>query len=130
LTDLVHLKKRMHVPFWFDMMMFLSFAWTGLIVGLLSLLEVHDFLREKLPNFVAHTLVFCFIWLSGLGIYMGRFQRWNSWDIIASPFVMLEEVGHTLMHPIQFGSTLGIAVVISLFVSIGYLTVFVLRREV
>lgn len=130
LTDLVHLKKRMFVPFWFDMMMFLSFAWTGLILGLLSLLEIHDFLRQRIPNFIAHLMVFCFIQLSGIGIYMGRFQRWNSWDIIASPMAMIEEVGHTLLHPIEYGNTLGIAAVISGFMMIGYLIVFVLRRKV
>ena len=127
ITDLLHLKRRAIIPYWFEIMMFVSFAWTGILLGFLSLLEIHDFLRTHLPKFGANLLVFLFIQLAGLGIYMGRFQRWNSWDIITDPFAMIMQVGYTLFHPFEFAETLGIAIVMSTFMCIGYLTVFVLR---
>src|SRR5256885_7205198 len=36
-TDLVHLKPRLHVPFWFDILLVQSFVLTGLLLGFLSL---------------------------------------------------------------------------------------------
>ena len=127
ITDLLHLKRRAIIPYWFEIMMFVSFAWTGILLGLLSLLEIHDFLRLHLPKISANLLVFFFIQLAGLGIYMGRFQRWNSWDIITDPFAIIMKVGYTLLNPIEFAETLGIAIVMSAFICIGYMTVFVLR---
>lgn len=129
ITDLLHLKKRAIIPYWFEVMMFLSFAWTGILLGLLSLLEIHDFLRRHLPKIGANLLVFLFIQLAGLGIYMGRFQRWNSWDVITDPYAIIMQVGYTLLNPVEFAETLGIAIVMSAFMGIGYLTVFVLREQ-
>ncbi len=130
ITDLLHLKRRAIIPYWFEIMMFVSFAWTGILLGFLSLLEIHDFLRTHLSKFKANFLVFLFIQLAGLGIYMGRFQRWNSWDIITDPFAMFMQVGYTLLNPFEFAETLGIAVVMSTFMCIGYLTIFALRGNI
>ena len=68
------------------------------------------------------------IFLSGFGVYMGRFQRWNSWDIIRNPLVLLRQQMHVLMNPMDNLSTLGVAIVLSGFMLTGYLTLNALRE--
>ena len=46
LTDLLHIKVRTPIPLWYDVMMILTFAWTGLMLGFLSLFEVQLFLQK------------------------------------------------------------------------------------
>jgi uncharacterized membrane protein len=47
LTDLFHLKERAGVPLWFDLMVILSAAWNGLILGLLSLQDIQHVISKR-----------------------------------------------------------------------------------
>ncbi len=121
LTDLLHLKSRHPMPFWYDLMLIVSYAWTGLLLGFVSLMEAQYFLGELLPARLVRTLTFCAILLGSFGIYIGRFQRWNSWDIITNPFGLTRDIAHAILHPFAHASTLGIAVVLAGFLGLSYL---------
>ena len=130
LTDLLHIKVRTPIPLWYDVMMILTFAWTGLMLGFLSLFEVQLFLQKFIGKKMASLMSIIAIFLCGIGIYIGRFQRWNSWDIIANPFALIADVMETLIHPFAYMRTLGLAVVISIFLLLGYSTIItLLKRE-
>jgi len=124
LTDFLHLKKRMGIPLWYDMMLFLSFAWTGLILGYLSLLEVQQFLKNFLSKTKVNIISVIVLLLCGFGIYLGRFQRWNSWDIVTNPISLFADILNILANP----QTLGLAVVISVFLLLGYFTLVTLSQ--
>ncbi len=126
-TDLLHLKDREIVPHWYDLMLIVSFAWTGLLLGYLSLFEVQRYLEARFSRVWVWTLLIGAIWLAGFGVYMGRFQRWNSWDIVTRPWAIIEQQLHVLSHPMVYLNTLGVAVVMSGFMFIGYLTLNALR---
>ena len=128
-TDLLHLHDRLVVPHWFDTMMFVSFAWTGLLLGYCSLFEVHRFLDSRFPKRFSWIFIVGAIWLGGFGVYMGRFQRWNSWSVLTNPFGLLRQQIHVLMNPFDYLATLGVAVVLSSFMLIGYLTLGALQSE-
>ena len=125
LTDFLHLKKRVGIPLWYDVMLFLSFAWTGLILGYLSLLEVQLFLRNFFSKTIVHITSVIVLLLSGFGIYLGRIQRWNSWDIITNPLSLFADILNILANP----QTLGLAVVVSVFLLLGYFTLMVLAQD-
>ena len=99
LTDLYHLYPRPGVPFWFDMMLILSFAWTGLLLGLFSLRHVHVFAAERWGRKRARALVVAVIALGSYGIFLGRFQRWNSWDAFTHPLALGRDVVDTFLRP-------------------------------
>ncbi|MEO1631092.1 MAG: DUF1361 domain-containing protein, partial [Bacteroidota bacterium] len=46
LTDLVHLRVRPEAPYWFDLVLLLAAAWSGMLVGMVSLAEVHGTVRR------------------------------------------------------------------------------------
>jgi len=86
LTDFQHLGQPSEVvPIWFDVILVVWFAWTGLLLGVLSLYLMQEVVRREFGRTAGWIFVFAVSFLSGLGIYMGRFLRWNSWDIIQSP---------------------------------------------
>ncbi len=117
-TDLFHLRARLEVPLWFDTMLIWSYAWTGVLVGYVSLLEVHRFLKFEWKLKRSWLIPIAALTLSALGIYIGRFLRWNSWDVFSRPFAFLEDV-YIHMASIQ---TISIVIVLSTFLLLGYWT--------
>jgi uncharacterized membrane protein len=91
ITDLKHLHYRPPVPFWYDIVMLFSNAITGLMLGLVAVYEVHESLKHWLSVKKANLAIMGSIALSGFGIWLGRFQRFNSWDVITRPGQLLHE---------------------------------------
>ncbi len=91
-TDLVHLKTRTPVPKWFDLVMMVSFAWTGLSLGWLSLYLMQEVVRGWCGARWAWRFAVAMLALSSFGIYLGRFERWNSWDVFARPLGLAGDV--------------------------------------
>lgn len=102
ITDLLHLKHRADAPFWFDCLMISSFAWVGLLLGLLSLRNIHLLLGRLYNKTFALVTVLISSLLCGYGIYLGRFLRWNSWDIINNPTELMSDVLVRFIHPFTY----------------------------
>lgn len=127
ITDFLHLKDAQVVPHWYDVMLFISFAWTGMMLGYCSLFEVQHYLEQVFKAPFVWFLVTLVICMGGFGVYMGRFQRWNSWDILSDPFTLIKQQVQVLTNPLAYWDTLGVAVVLSGFMMIGYLTLSAFR---
>lgn len=121
-TDLLHLKDRPYIPHWYDVMLFTSFAWTGLLLGFGSLHIVQQFVRKHISGGLSWVVAFGAIFLGSFGVYLGRFQRWNSWDLFTQPIALFRDIGHSFIDPASFMNTWGITIVLTGFMSIGYLT--------
>lgn len=102
ITDLLHLKPRHGVPFWYDTMLLYSFALTGLLVGMYSALLVYYRLKQTAPTWLARLSMLAIMFISGYGIYLGRFLRWNSWDLVTNPDEILMDTLHRLAHPFTY----------------------------
>jgi len=125
-TDLLHLKSRSPIPKWYDMMVLVSFAWTGLMLGFLSLYEIQRFLKKRLHQKLAWALTIIAIVLCAFGIYLGRFLRWNSWDVITNPTTLLQDIMTSLSSPLVYSNTFNITLVFSGFLLLAYLTLVAL----
>jgi uncharacterized membrane protein len=53
----------------------------------------------------------------------------NSWDVATKPFALIQSEIQILMHPLQYSQTLGVAVILSAFMLLGYLTINALRLK-
>lgn len=126
LTDLLHLKARTPVPLWFDLTMLLAFALTGLMLGYLSMVCAERVLLRVMKRpwvMVIHGLV---LFLCGFGIYLGRFLRWNSWEVATRPRALLRDLSARLLHPEDHPTTW----MTTLLVGAMLIMVFALVRHV
>lgn len=123
LTDLQHLGiPRSGIPVWFDVLMLIWFAWTGLLLGMVSLFLMQDIVRREFGRIAGWLFVFTAGILSSLGIYVGRFLRWNSWDLLINPFARLTDFTYYAMHP-SLQSIIFISVFSTFFIFF-YITIY------
>jgi uncharacterized membrane protein len=104
LTDLYHLAdnhRNSLVPEWFDLSLILSFAWNGLLLGILSVRQIEKILIPQASIFQEWLFLYPVMWLNALGVYTGRYLRYNSWDIITNPFQLLSDIFGMVIHPLR-----------------------------
>lgn len=85
MTDLIHLRVRAGIPLWFDALLLFVFAYLGLWLGMRALEGVRTYLRQQYSCLWSNLFTALALTLSGLGIYLGRVLRWNSWDAFFHP---------------------------------------------
>lgn len=125
-TDLFHFGAKPHIPIWFDLVMLLSFAWNGLILGFLSLRDMQFFLGRKLGTAGGWIFSLGALILGSFGIYLGRYLRWNSWDILTHPGALAYDILDRVINPMAHPRTLAITVLFSGLLIMMYLTFQVL----
>ena len=101
-TDLFHLDNMGYGHPWFDLTLILSFAWNGILLGLLSIRKMEILLRQAKGKFISGVVVCAVMWLNAFGIYIGRFLRFNSWDVIVNPFSLFGELAGIALNPYDY----------------------------
>tara|TARA_R110002124_G_scaffold49750_1_gene145566 strand:- start:95 stop:799 length:705 start_codon:yes stop_codon:yes gene_type:complete len=105
ITDLKHLRGVPENMIWYDAILLFSFALSGLLTGLYSIRIVFRLLKRRFSQPASWLLVLLFMSLSGFGIFLGRFGRWNSWDIITQPDALAKGVFLSLTDPLAIKHT-------------------------
>ena len=121
LTDFIHLDEG-PAPLWYDALMLSAFAWTGLLLGFASLYLVQMILRRAFGTVVAWLGVVLALSLGSIGVYVGRFIRFNSWDALLHPIRVAEVVNEQLSAvPARTAEAL---LALVAFLLVGYLVVY------
>ena len=120
ITDFIHLHHRPPVPFMFDISLLFIFSFTGLALGLLSIQRTEAWWKEHRPGIATSKLLMMVFLLCGFGIYLGRVERWNSWDIVTDPDGLALEIIQKLVHPISNMETWGTTFLFALLMRITY----------
>jgi uncharacterized membrane protein len=97
-TDLIHLTARHRATVWTDLVLIALFAVTGLVLGFLSLYLMQSLVVRRMGRVAGWLFVGVSAGLGSLGIYVGRFLRWNSWDPLINPFDFTRDVGEWLVQ--------------------------------
>lgn len=121
LTDFVHFKSRPPVPVWLDLMLLFSSAFTGLMLGLFSLFEIQMGLRRWISARWAFFFTLPAIVLCGFGIWLGRFYRFNSWDVVSNPSGLFRGLFKIFTTPSDLVFALKITGCFSGLLLLGYL---------
>ena len=123
LTDLQHLAKvSNNVPLWYDVIMLIWFSWTGLLLGIISLYFMHEIFRRAFGRAVGWIFVAVVSGLSSFGVYLGRFLRWNSWDILQNPSEFAVYILGWVISPNQ--SLLAFTALYTIFFLFVYITLY------
>jgi uncharacterized membrane protein len=61
--------------------------------------------------------------LSSFGIYLGRYLRWNSWDVFTNPLTLFYDILNRVIHPFAYPRTYGVTILFSAFLLLGYITI-------
>lgn len=100
LTDLQDLARgEGGAPLWYDVIIVVWCSWTGMLLGVISLSLMHDIVHRLLGRLAGWIFVFGISALSSFGIYIGRFVRLNSWDILQDPAETAMEILGIVIDP-------------------------------
>ena len=100
LTEFHHLRvDTAAAPLWLDVLLLIWFAWTGLFLGVASLYLVQEIVARAFGEIAGWFFALVVIALGSVGIYLGRFLRWNSWDILQEPVPIARDVWGWFRHP-------------------------------
>ncbi len=123
LTDLFHLEEFDTAPKWFDLLLIFSFAWNGMVLGIISIRRVEMILKKITGRGFSLFIVLLVMWLNAFGIYIGRYLRFNSWDIFTQPFSLFRGMFEVLFHPLQNKLEWGMTIVYAIFMTVIYVTI-------
>lgn len=91
-TDLTHIHFSGNVSSVYDSFLLFSSAWLGIILFTNSLFHIEQILRKKFSKIKTETIVGLIIFMTSFGIYLGRFLRFNSWDVFINHFTFLKGI--------------------------------------
>jgi uncharacterized membrane protein len=122
-TDLVHLDLETNIPKWFDAVLLFTSSITGLIMAFVSLLRIEHFLSHYFRNSKVHVIMVSILFIGSFGVYLGRFLRWNSWDVISNPVSLLYSIAERFIFPLRYIQTWGITVMLTVLYYLIFLAI-------
>jgi len=127
-TDLIHLRARTPVPLWFDALLVFAFALTGLCIAFVSLRVIQGLVERSRGTRTGWLFVVAVAGLTGFGVYLGRFQRWNSWDLVTPPAALLADAVKCVVDPASNFRAVGMTIAFGAFFGVSYVMLFALTR--
>jgi uncharacterized membrane protein len=115
-TDIGLLRDVHGMPLWFDVALLTTFAWTGLLLGFVSVYLVQRAVQRLHGVTAGWLAALGALALSGLGIFLGRELRWNSWDLVVQPGGVLGDIAEQLTTP----RLVGMSLVMATFLTVAY----------
>jgi len=136
-TDFIHLIQRglggenpnarglANMLVWFDVINRSLFAFVGHFMGLASIYVMHSLWKKEFGRWNAWAMVGVSCWAAGYGVFIGRFVRWNSWNLFTHPGESWSDVVENLWAPDAWLFTGGFAV----FLLVSYFFVYVFKKH-
>ena len=129
LTDFIHLRDNATAQIWFDTTLLAIYALTGYMLAIVSLAIMHRLVRDIFGWRVGWAFVLASLVLAGVGIHLGRVQRYNSWDVATHPQALLEDILVPLVHPLMHPHTAFDALRYATILLVGYVAFLALRGK-
>ncbi|MFT3675914.1 MAG: DUF1361 domain-containing protein [Chitinophagaceae bacterium] len=123
ITDLFHLDMNSAAPAWFDLLLLFSFAWNGVVLGILSIRQMEILGRLVWGALPVRLLLLTVMWLCAVGVYIGRYLRYNSWDVLCQPWQLAAEMLHRMIHARAYALMWGMTGLYAIFMLLLYYTI-------
>ena len=121
LTDFIHLRPVGDVPLWYDLILVTTYALTGVFLGLVSLYLMQSLMRRAFGAVASWVFTLAVLAITGFGVYLGRFPRWNSWDLLTDPSALLADIWARLTNPLAHSGSIVFSLLFSLCLAAMYL---------
>jgi uncharacterized membrane protein len=125
-TDFVHLSAARVPPLWFDGVELSAFAWTGMLLGFVSLYLVHAVVRNRFGAVAGWAGVIGVLALVSAGVFLGRVKRWNSWDVLTQPRSLLAQLHAHVDDPASLVRATGVTLVTTIALALAYFVFYLL----
>jgi uncharacterized membrane protein len=120
-TDFYHLTARPPIPLWFDIGLIAIFAFTGIFLAIASLRTMHFIVQKFLGKIAGWLFIAIALALSTLGVYLGRFGRWNSWDLLLHPKQVIKDIASQVINPLDNLTFVGFTLMFTAIMLVFYL---------
>ncbi len=128
-TDIIHIGRSADVPRWFDMTLLGSFAVTGVLIGLVSLLLMQDLVAGLVGRLAGRLFAGGVLALAAFGVYLGRFERLNSWDLLLNPMRLVAGAMRQSHHPAVVVPAAGFTIMFFAFLVASYYGLLLLNAR-
>jgi uncharacterized membrane protein len=95
-------------------------ATIGLALGFVSLYLMQVVVARRLGPLAGWGVVWAALVLSGVGVYLGRFERWNSWDVVTEPSKVVGQLLGAMLDPLAHARPIGLATMFAAVLGAGY----------
>jgi uncharacterized membrane protein len=126
ITDLIHLKNSPESLIWYDAIMHFLFAFSGVLTGLYSMLVVHRLLAKQYSTGQAWVAMVVATVASSYGVFLGRFGRWNTWDVLTNP---LQLIKYSLLQ-LQNAHAVQVTIAFSFATIVMYVSFYLVQKRV
>lgn len=130
MSDFIHLQSSGETSVMYDIAMMISFVLNGLILGYISTYIVHAQLLARLKQWQANAIIGAVFLGSGFAIYLGRYLRWNTWDIIVNPTGLLFDLSERVINPFIHAQTYVVTLVFFVVIASTYAIIYELVKVV
>lgn len=117
ITDWLYL-PGLTAELWYSIALFTAFSFCGVLLSVVSLYLMQELIDVTFGRFEGWLLAGLAIFLSGLGVYLGRILRLNSWDLFLRPRAVFDDLferARTIEQATPLGFTAGFALLIGVF---------------
>ena len=127
-TDLIHLEEATHVPLWYDAVLLFASSFIGIMMAFVSLKKAENLMLSFLNVRTVNLLVPVILFVASFGVYLGRFQRWNSWDVLHNPFALGIDIINRFVSPVDHLKTWAITFIFSMLYTLLYFLVKIIPQ--
>jgi len=119
-TDVIWLGDLGSGTYWHDPVLITAAAGLGLVLGFVSIFLVQAVVAERLGRLAGWATAGGVLALSGLGVYLGRYERWNSWEVLTEPTKVAAGLGAGLVDPLAYPRPLALSAFFAVACCAGY----------
>jgi uncharacterized membrane protein len=119
-TDVKWLGEYAGGALWFDALLIGAAAGIGLVLGFVSLFLVQVVVTGRYGPLAGRGVAWAALVLSGVGVYLGRFERWNSWDVVTEPTTVAGRLAGAALDPLAHARPLVLSIAFAVTSCVGY----------
>ena len=127
-TDAKWLGELDSGTYWFDPLLIGAAAAIGLVLGFVSIYLVQAVVVRRLGQVAGWALAVGALVLSGVGVYLGRYERWNSWEVLTEPSKIFGGLASGVLDPLSHTGPLALSAFFAASWCCGYLLFYSLFR--